>query len=94
MGWIRALKGHIEDLSDTKYKEGDEERFVIQAQTTDKLVVFGTNGKFYTIQCDKIPRGKGHGDPIRLLIDLENDQDVVNAFVYEPAKKYLVAILS
>lgn len=91
MGWVRALKGHIDDLSDVKYKEGDEEWLVLKAQTTDKLLVFGTNGKFYTIQCDKIPRGKGHGDPVRLLIDLENDQDVVNVCVYAPGTKFLVA---
>ncbi len=66
-GWIRALKGYRDDLSDIKYKEGDEERFILKAKTTDKLLVFASNGKFYTIGCDKIQTGKGFGEPITLL---------------------------
>lgn len=91
MGWIRALKGHLDDLSDAKYKEGDEERFVIQAKTTDKLLVFTSDGKFFTLACDKIPKGKGHGEPLRLSIDLANDEDVVDMFVHEPGRKLLLA---
>ena len=91
MGWIRALKGHIEDLSDTKYKEGDEARFMLHAQTTDKLLVFASDGRFFTVTCDKLPRGKGHGEPIRLMIDLDNDHDIVDLEVFEPGKKLLLA---
>jgi len=94
MGWIRAVKGHPEDLSDVKYKEGDEERFRLQTQTTDKLIIFASDGRFFTLGCDKIPRGKGQGDPVRLFIDLDNEHDVVDVMVFAPAKKFLVASTS
>lgn len=94
MGWIRAIKGHTTDLSDIKYKEGDEERFCIHAQTTDKILLFTTDGRFFTIPCDKIPRGKGQGDPIRHFIELDNEQDVVHLRVYNKAEKLLVASTS
>ena len=76
-GWLRAVKGHLSDFSDVKYKEGDRDRFQLHAQTTDKLVVFGTNGRFYTLGCDKLPGGRGHGEPVRLMVELGNDQDIV-----------------
>ncbi len=82
-GWIRALKGHVENGSDVKYKDGDKGRFWLHAQTTDKLLIFATNGRFYTIGCDKLPGGRGHGEPVRLMIDLGNDQDVIAMFVAE-----------
>lgn len=91
MGWIRALKGHYDDVSDTKYKEGDGERFVIKAKTTDKLLVFTSTGKFYTIGCDKIAKGKGHGEPLRLQADIANDEEVVDMFIYEPSRRLLLA---
>jgi len=91
MGWIRALKGHVVDVGDAKYKEGDEERFTLFAQTTDKLLLFATDGRFYTIPCDKIPRGKGQGDPVRLFIELDNEQDIVDLMIYKPEEKFLVA---
>lgn len=91
MGWVRALKGHTSDLSDVKYKEGDEGRFFIFAQTTDKLLLFATDGRFFTLNCDKISRGKGHGDPVRLFIELGNEHDVVDLCVYAPGVKFLVA---
>jgi topoisomerase-4 subunit A len=90
-GWIRALRGHVTDLSAIKYKEGDREKFVVQGQTTDKLLVFGTNGRFYTLGADKLPGGRGHGEPLRLMIDLANDQDVVAVLVHKPGRKLLVA---
>jgi topoisomerase-4 subunit A len=89
-GWIRAVRGHLADTSDLKYKEGDRARFVIHAQTTDKLVVFGTNGRFYTLGCDKLPGGRGNGEPIRLMSDLGNDQDIVQLLVHVPGRKLLV----
>ena len=90
-GWIRALKGHVAQTGEEKYKDGDKERFWIQAETTDKLVLFGTNGRFYTIGCDKLPRGRGHGEPVRLMVDLGNDQDIVSLFVHKPDRKLLIA---
>jgi topoisomerase-4 subunit A len=90
-GWIRALKGHVDETGSEKYKDGDRGRFWIKAETTDKLVLFATNGRFYTIGCDKLPRGRGHGEPVRLMIDLGNDQDIVALFVHKPGRKLLVA---
>jgi topoisomerase-4 subunit A len=90
-GWIRALKGHVEDTSEAKFKEGDRGRFELKAETTDKLLIFATNGKFYTIGCDKLPGGRGFGEPIRLWIDLGNEHDVVTMMVHKPGQKLLVA---
>jgi len=90
-GWIRALKGHVPENDDVKYKEGDRGRFVLHAETTDKLLVFGTNGRFYTIGVDKLPGGRGHGEPIRLMIELGNDQDIVALLVHKPGRKLVVA---
>ncbi|MDP6343180.1 MAG: DNA topoisomerase IV subunit A, partial [Alphaproteobacteria bacterium] len=90
-GWLRALKGHIEEGHDVRYKEGDRGRFWLHAQTTDKLVLFATNGRFYTLGCDKLPGGRGNGEPVRLLLDLANDQDIVAMFVHDPERKLVVA---
>src|SRR4051794_33986605 len=95
-GWIRALKGHVEDTSpdrfkEAKYKEGDRGRFELRAETTDKLLIFATNGKFYTIGCDKLPGGRGFGEPIRLFIDLGNEHELVTMMVFKPGQKLLVA---
>lgn len=90
-GWIRAMKGHLEDVSDAKHKEGDRGRFAVHAQTTDKLLIFATNGRFYTIGGDKLPGGRGFGEPLRLMIDLPNDQDIVGLFVHDPERKLIVA---
>ena len=90
-GWIRAFKGHLADMSDLKYKDGDNARFAFHAQTTDKIIAFSTNGRFYTLGADKLPRGRGHGEPIRISIDLPNDHDLVTLFVHQPDRKLLVA---
>ena len=90
-GWIKAAKGHLEDTGEIKYKEGDRARFIIHAETTDKLVVFATNGRFYTLGCDKLPGGRGFGEPIRLMIDLGNEHDLVSVFLQTPEVKLLVA---
>ena len=90
-GWIRAMKGHVEDTTEIKFKEGDRGKFEIKCETTDKLLVFGTNGKFYTLGIDKLPGGRGHGEPVRLLIDLGNDQDIVQVMIHKPGQKLLVA---
>jgi topoisomerase-4 subunit A len=90
-GWIRSAKGHVADAGELKYKEGDRGRFVIHAQTTDKILLLGTDGRFYTLAGDKLPGGRGHGEPVRLMIDMGNDQDVVALFVHVPGRKLLVA---
>ncbi len=86
-GWIRAMKGHGAEAADLRYKEGDRGRFVIQAETTDKLLVFGTNGRFYTIGIDKLPSARGHGEPLRLMIDLDNAHDLVAVLPYRTGEK-------
>jgi topoisomerase-4 subunit A len=90
-GWIRAMRGHVDDETEIKFKEGDRSRFQIKCETTDKLLAFGTNGKFYTLSVDKLPGGRGHGEPVRLMIDLGNDQDIVRLMIYKPGQKLLVA---
>ncbi|MAG98119.1 MAG: DNA topoisomerase IV subunit A [Alphaproteobacteria bacterium] len=90
-GWLRAVKGHVEENREAKYKEGDRGRFWISAETTDKLVLFATNGRFYTIPCDRIQRGRGHGEPVRLMLDLGNDEDIVELRLHSPGRRLLVA---
>ncbi|MBI3512794.1 MAG: DNA topoisomerase IV subunit A [Proteobacteria bacterium] len=90
-GWVRALRGHDVDAEEIKYKEGDGARFVLQADSTDRLLLFATDGRFYTLAAGKLPRGRGFGEPLRLAIDLANDHDVVAMFVYRPGAKLLVA---
>ncbi|RJF84152.1 DNA topoisomerase IV subunit A [Azospirillum cavernae] len=93
MGWIRSVRGHLTDADqeDVKYKDGDSRGFVIPCETTDKLLVFASNGKFFTLGVDKLPRGRGFGEPIRLMIDLGNDVDIVDLFRHQPGRKLLVA---
>jgi len=90
-GWVRAAKGHLEKGAEIKFKEGDRHRFALHAQTTDKLIIFATNGRFYTVPVDRLPGGRGFGEPIRLMIDLPNDQEIVAMMVHEPTRKLLVA---
>jgi topoisomerase-4 subunit A len=92
-GWIRAAKGHLDvkQAEELKYKEGDSRKFVLHAQSTDKILVFGTNGRFYTLGCDKLPGARGHGEPIRLMIELGNEQDIVDLAVLKGGRKFLVA---
>jgi topoisomerase-4 subunit A len=89
-GWIRAVKGHNASAAEQKYKEGDAPRFAVAAETTDRLIVFGTNGRFYTIGVDRLPGGRGHGEPLRLMIDLPNEHDIVAMFPYRPGMELLV----
>lgn len=90
-GWIRTLKGKLDDLSGLKFKEGDKLAFAVPAETTDKIIVFATNGKFYTLGADKLPGGRGNGEPIRLLVDLENDHNPIGMFVHNPERELIVA---
>lgn len=90
MGWIRALKGHNHDLTTIKYKEGDSERFVLQLYSTDRIVIASSSGKFFTIQVQNIYQGKGHGESIRLMIDINND-DIIAMFVHTIDAQLLLA---
>ncbi|UXT96680.1 DNA topoisomerase IV subunit A [Agrobacterium tumefaciens] len=89
-GWIRALKGHMSDTSALTFKEGDGPKIAFPAQTTDKLLLLTTGGKAYTLGADKLPGGRGHGEPIRIMVDMENDQDILTAFVHDPSRKLLL----
>ncbi|MEM8749770.1 MAG: DNA topoisomerase IV subunit A [Pseudomonadota bacterium] len=90
-GWIRGMKGHVADFSTLTFKEGDRLKVAFPAQTTDRILLFTTSGKFFTLQGDKLPGGRGHGEPVRIMIDMENDADIITAFVHEPGRKRLVA---
>ncbi|WP_427023011.1 DNA topoisomerase IV subunit A [Aureimonas ureilytica] len=89
-GFLRAMKGHGVDLSTLAFREGDALKFAFPAVTTDKLVFLSTNGRAFTLAADKLPGGRGQGDPMRLLIELEDDQDLVLGFVADPAQKRLL----
>ncbi|SMX30877.1 DNA topoisomerase 4 subunit A [Actibacterium lipolyticum] len=91
MGWIRAMKGHVALDSALKFKDGDEGRFVFHAETTDRLLMFGTNGRFYTLSASQLPGGRGMGEPVRLMVDLPNESDIVDLFILKPGVKFLVA---
>ncbi|PRD45952.1 DNA topoisomerase IV subunit A [Phyllobacterium phragmitis] len=90
-GWLRAMKGHLADFSTLTFKEGDKLKLAFHAETTDKILIFTTGGKFYTIGANTLPGGRGHGEPIRIMVDMENDQDIVTAFVHDPASRLLLA---
>ncbi|MEZ5842891.1 MAG: DNA topoisomerase IV subunit A [Hyphomicrobiaceae bacterium] len=90
-GWIRAMKGHQDDLSRLDFKQGDKLKRAVRASTTDKLVVIATSGKFFTLAVGELPGGRGHGEPIRLMIDLEENCDILDVFVHQPGRRLLVA---
>ncbi|HEY2070892.1 MAG TPA: DNA topoisomerase IV subunit A [Rhizomicrobium sp.] len=89
--WLRTFKGHPEKNDSVKYREGDEERFWIKAETTDKLMVFSTDGRFFTLDCAKLPGGRGNGEAIRSFIDLPPEADIVAMFPHAPGRKLLLA---
>jgi len=91
MGWIRALKGHVDDLGDLKFKDGDALHAVVRAQTTDKLLLMASNGRLYTLAAERVPRGRGFGEPVRLIVDVPNDADLVALRVHRPGAKLLLA---
>ncbi len=93
-GWIRAFKGHQEPNDSIKYREGDRERFWIHAETTDKLMLFATDGRFFTLDCAKLPGGRGNGEAIRTFIDLPPEADLVSMFVHQDGRKLLLAATS
>ncbi|MFQ3184336.1 MAG: topoisomerase-4 subunit A [Octadecabacter sp.] len=91
MGWIRAMTGHIDLARELKFKDGDEGRFVFHAQTTDRLLVFGSNGRFYTLGASVLPGGRGMGEPLRLMVDLPNEAEIVALFIHRVGNRLLVA---
>ncbi len=90
-GWIRALRGHGLDLTQVKHKEGDEGLFALETTTLDKALLFASNGRFYTLNVDKLPGGRGFGEPVRLLVDLPNEADILTLLPYQPGQKFLLA---
>jgi topoisomerase-4 subunit A len=90
-GWVRTLKGHVADLSGLTFKTDDRLGFSFFAETTSKLLLFATNGKFYSLDVAKLPGGRGHGEPIRMFIDMEQDAAIVSLFVNKGGRKFLIA---
>ncbi|SHH92793.1 DNA topoisomerase IV subunit A [Marivita hallyeonensis] len=91
MGWIRAMTGHIDLTRELKFKDGDGPRFIFHAETTDRLLMFGSNGRFYTLSAANLPGGRGMGEPVRLMVDLPNEAAIVDLFIHDPERKLLVA---
>ena len=89
--WLRSMKGHQEESDSVKYREGDRGRFWIHAETTDKLMMFATDGRFFTLDCSKLPGGRGQGEAIRSFIDLPPEADIVAMFVHKEGRKLLLA---
>jgi len=90
-GWIRALRGHEVDTAGLSFKGDDTLKFALTAETTDKIVIAATSGRFYTLAADRLPGGRGHGEPIKLMVDMESADDVVAAFVHDPERRLLLA---
>ncbi|MBU1384481.1 MAG: DNA topoisomerase IV subunit A, partial [Alphaproteobacteria bacterium] len=90
-GWIRAAKGKVEDPSELKFKEGDSLAFLVPGYTTDKLLVAASDGRIFTVGADKLASGRGHGEPLRLMIDLDEKAGIVNLLMHQPGGKLLIA---
>jgi topoisomerase-4 subunit A len=91
MGWIRAMKGHAALDTEAKFKDGDEGRFLFHAETTDRIILVGSNGRFYTLLGANLPGGRGMGEPVRLMVDLPNEAEIVDLMIHKPGIKLLVA---
>ena len=91
MGWIRAMKGHIDLNAEQKFKDGDRARFAFHAETTDKILIVAENGRFYTLLGANLPGGRGMGEPVRLMVDLPNDTGITDMILFRAGEKYLVA---
>ena len=90
-GWIRAAKGRVEDPSELKFKEGDALHFLVPAMSTDKVLILTSDGRFLTLGCDKLPSARGHGEPLRLMLDIEENAKIITMFVFTPGAKRLMA---
>jgi topoisomerase-4 subunit A len=93
-GWIKSIKGHQDDYSNIKYKDGDKSKFIIQCKNNDKLLLFSSFGKFYTLNCSKITTGRGFGEPVSVIVDKSDNEEVVELFVYNENENYLIASTS
>ena len=91
MGWIRAMKGHADLTAEQKFKDGDGPRFAFHAETTDKILLIAANGRFYTLLGASLPGGRGMGEPVRLMVDLPNEADIVDLMIFRPGEKLLLA---
>ncbi len=91
MGWIRALKGHVDLAIEQKFKDGDAARFGFHAETTDKILIIAANGRFFTLMGVNLPGGRGMGEPVRLMVDLPNDTAIVDLMIFRPGEKLLLA---
>ncbi len=91
MGWVRAMKGHLDPEAEVRFKDGDKGLFRFHAETTDRIIVMGSDGRFYTILAANLPGGRGTGEPLRLMVDLPNEAQVAAMFVHTPARKRIVA---
>ena len=90
-GWIRALKGHTDEVDEKGFKTGDRLKLKLKAETTDKLLLLSTGGKVYTLTGDRLPGGRGQGEPVRLMVDMDEGHDIVELFVYRAGQKRVVA---
>ena len=90
MGWIRAMTGHIDLDRELKFKDGDNPNFIFHAETTDRLVVVGSNGRFYTLPASVLPGGRGMGEPLRLMVDLPNENQIHTILIHKAGRKLLV----
>ncbi|MGN6489392.1 MAG: DNA topoisomerase IV subunit A [Devosia sp.] len=90
-GWIRSMRGHTSEIDEKSFKTGDRLKLFIHAQTTDKLLLLSTGGKVFTLAGDRLPGGRSQGEPVRLMVDMEEGQDIVELFVYRPGRKRVIA---
>ena len=93
-GWIKSIKGHQSDYNNVKYKDGDKSKFIIQCKNNDKLLLFSSLGKFYTLNCSKITTGRGFGEPVSVVVDKSDNEEVVELFVFNENENYLIASTS
>ena len=91
MGWIRSMNGHIDPDRALKFKDGDGPRFLLHAQTVDKLLVLDSQGRFYTLAVHSLPGGRGMGEPLRLHIDLPQDAEIIDIIIYDPKRRLVLA---
>ncbi len=91
MGWIRAMTGHIDLTRELKFRDGDKPRFIFHAETTDRLLIFGSNGRFYTLSAANLPGGRGMGEPVRLMVDLPNEVEIVDLMIHVPDRRLIIA---
>jgi topoisomerase-4 subunit A len=90
-GWIRAQKGHLPPETEHRFKEGDALKLALHAETVDRIVLFASNGRAYTLKADAIPRGRGDGQPVRLMVEMANEDDIVDCHVHRDGARFLVA---